>query len=484
MSKLATPDAPANGKHRSNGEHPTGEPVGNGEHRATTAGGGELSPARLEQLRGHFADKPAHRIAQNAVCQQPVTEVALDRGVVTTTDHTFSHRVDQNGPVTNQKRSGRCWMFAGLNLFRVAAAQAMNLKGFEFSQNWTLFFDKLERANYFLEQVIDTADRDADDRTVAFLLERPLDDGGQWNMFVDVVDKYGLVPQAAMPETNSSSNTTLMNRMLLSKLREAAATLRACRGGAAAMRDLKDEAMVAVHRVLCIHLGTPPTEFDWQWHDESGAFRRDGRMTPRQFADKYVAIPYRDFVCLVNDPRQSSPYGRTFTVDRLGNVVGGRPVKYLNVPVEVMKDVARKTLMAGQPVWMGCDVGKMMQRKLGIWDARLYDFAALYDTGFSLTKAQRLQHHDALMTHAMLFTGVDVVEREGKEIARRWRVENSWGSDGGKSGYYVMNDNWFDEHMFEIAADPQYLPAEYAGAIDQDPIVLPAWDPMGALARG
>ena len=247
----------------------------------------------------------------------------------------------------------------------------------------------------------------------------------------------------------------------------------------AAARTARDEILQVVYRILSIHLGTPPQRFDWQWNDKDRTFHRDGEITPRQFAGRYVQIPLDEYVCLVNDPRESSPYGRTFTVEHLGNVVVGELVKYLNIEIDLMKEIALSAITGGEPVWFGCDVGKMMRRDLGIWDAELFDYETLYDTSFGLDKAQRLIHHQTIMTHAMLFTGVDIVD--GKP--RRWRVENSWGEDTGRKGFFVMNDSWFGEHMFEIAARRSALPAELQDALDLEPIVLPAWDPMGSLAR-
>ncbi len=443
---------------------------------------GGLDAKALGCLREAFGSDARNKLMQNAVTQTTVDDVALNREVITSTDHTFSHHLD-DWKVTNQKSSGRCWMFAGLNLIRVGAMKKMKLKEFEFSQNYTLFWDKLERANYFLEQVIATGSSDVDDRLVAYLLDRPLDDGGQWNMFVNVVSKHGLVPQAVMPETQSSSNTRRMNSILLNVLREGAAMLRGLVGkgaGADEIKKTKDGVVATVYRVLCIHLGTPPTKFDWQWQDEDKRFHRDGELTPKEFADVYCALPLEEYICLVHDPRPSSPMGKTFTVAHLGNVIGGEPVKYLNVDIETMKTLTMKTLIGGEPVWMGCDVGKMMRRDLGVWDAELFDYEGVYQTKFAHSKAERLIYHQTLMTHAMLFTGVDVAD---DKTPRRWRVENSWGEEGGRKGFYVMNDSWFDEHMFEVAIHKDLLPEELVEAAQLEPIVLPAWDPMGALAR-
>ncbi|MGI8549393.1 MAG: aminopeptidase C [Dehalococcoidia bacterium] len=447
-----------------------------------TADDGALSAERLSSLRIGFGQSPSYRLAQNAVTQVTADDVALNRQVVTSVDHTFSHLLD-DWAVTNQKSSGRCWIFAGLNLIRTGAMKKMNLKQFEFSQNYTLFWDKVERSNYFFEAIIRTADRPLDDRTIGFLLDQPLSDGGQWNMFVNLIKKHGLVPQAFMPETESSSNTRRMNSMLTAKLREGAQTLRDLSSSGAPLSEVraaKDELLESVYRILSIHLGTPPDRFIWQWNDKDRNFHREGEMTPREFAEAYVTLPIDDYVCLVNDPRPTSPYGRTFTVDCLGNVVGGEIVKYLNVDIELMKQIAKQTVMDGEPVWFGCDTGKMMRRDLGMWDAKLFDYEALYDTSFDLDKAGRLLYHQTMMTHAMLFTGVDVIDGN----PRRWRVENSWGAENtGRKGFFVMNDSWFDEYMFEIAAKREYLPVDLIAALDQEPIVLPAWDPMGSLAR-
>lgn len=443
---------------------------------------GALTADALASWQSAFSANPAHRLAQNAVTRNNVDDLALNHRVVFTADHSFSTQLD-DWAVTDQKQTGRCWMFAGLNLLRFAARKKLGVKEFELSQNYVMFWDKVERANYFFEAIIESADRDTSDRSIAFLLDAPLSDGGQWNMFINLVHKHGLVPKACMPETNSSSSSRRMNALLRSKLREGARALRELHARGAtldAMRACKDDYLRIVHRILNIHLGTPPESFAWQWRDTDGAFHRTDAMTPRQFAAEFVDLPLDEYVCLVHDPRPANPYGRTYTVQYLGNVVGGRRVTYLNVDIELMKEVARRTLQDGEPVWFGCDVGKQMRRDLGLMDAELYDLAPVYDTTFSaLDKAARLEYGETQMTHAMLFTGVDVVDGR----ARRWRVENSWGSENGQKGFYTMNDSWFDEYMFEIAARRAYLPAELQAALDLPPTVLPPWDPMGALAR-
>jgi bleomycin hydrolase len=440
---------------------------------------GTLAAADLEQLRKGFTANPAYRLAQNAVTRVTVDDVAIDREVLNAIDHSLSTTLD-DWKVTNQERSGRCWLFAGLNLLRVGVMRRTGLKEFEFSQNHAMFWDKIERANYFLEAIIETAGRDLDDRTVAFLLENVASDGGQWNMFAALVAKHGLVPKGYMPETQSSSNTARMNSVLKYQLRQGSRAVRAAAAESIdAARAVKADILQVIYRVLCIHLGTPPESFDWQWTDKDKQFHRDGVLTPQEFAARYVELPVADYVCLVHDPRPTSPVGRTFTVEYLGNVTGAPPVTYLNVDMSVIKDIAARTIQGGEPVWFGCDVGKMISSDFAIWDAGLYDFPALYDARFELDKTARLAYHETQMTHAMLFTGVDVLDG----VTRRWRVENSWGSERGKDGFYTMNDSWFDQYVFEIAARRDALPAELRQALDAEPIVLPAWDPMGALAR-
>ncbi len=446
-----------------------------------------LNADDLERFAKQFESNAAYRLAQNAVTTTSLEDIALDRSVVTRMATSMSTLLD-DWEATNQKQSGRCWLFAGLNLLRAGAAKAMDIKDFEFSQNYLLYWDKLEKANFWLEAIIETADREVDDRTVAHLLANPAEDGGQWNMFVALIRKHGLVPKAAMPETHSSSKTSSMNRTISELLRRAARDLRQQAANGASqeqLREVKLSAVEAMHRVLCIHLGTPPTTVQWQWNDKEKVFHRDDAVSPQEFAQKYAGLPLDDYVSIVHDPRESSEVGRTYTVEYLGNVVGEPPVVYLNVSMQLIRDLSMAALRDGEPVWFGCDTGKMAHMELGYWDERLFDYEAVYDVDLSLDKSDRLLHHDTLMTHAMLFTGVDVVTGPGGvEAPRRWRVENSWGTDKADKGFWTMNDNWFGEHVFEVAVRRSALPADLQEALDQEPVVLPAWDPMGALARG
>ena len=439
---------------------------------------GQITKKQIESMRAEFDGDPSAKVAQNAVTGNNVAAVSLRRDLVQEVDFTFSTKLD-DWKATNQKSSGRCWLFATLNLFRPGTMKKMNVKEFEFSQAHIHFWDKLERSNHFLEAIIETSDRAVDDRTIHFLLSDPIGDGGQWNMAMNLIRKHGLVPKSAYPESNSSSSTRWMNSILKDILRSTASEIREIIGSGGTVEDArthKESRMKDIWRVLCIHLGTPPESFDWQWRDKDKEFHRRGKITPQEFAEEFVDIDWEDYVCIVNDPRNE--YYRTYTVEYLQNVAGGPPVVYLNVPSDEMKSITQKILEDGLPVWMGCDVGKQMDRKRGLWDANLFETNELYGVDYGMSKADRLRYGQTMMTHAMLFTGVDVVD--GKP--RRWRVENSWGDDSGEKGFYTMNDSWYDEHMFEIATARKYLSEKMLDGLETEPTVLDAWDPMGSLA--
>ena len=439
---------------------------------------GEITKKQIDKMRKEFESDSSARVAQNAVTSNNLSSVTLRRDLVQEIDFTFSTKLDE-WKATNQKSSGRCWLFATLNLFRPGTMKKMNVKEFEFSQAHIHFWDKFERSNHFLEAIIETSGRPVDDRTIHFLLSDPIGDGGQWNMAMNLIRKHGLVPKSAYPESNSSSSTRWMNSILKDILRSSACEIREILdsgGSEKEARSHKDSRMEDIWRVLCIHLGTPPESFDWQWRDKDKEFHRRGKMTPQQFAEEFVDVDWEEYVCIVNDPRNE--YYQTYTVDYLQNVAGGPPVVYLNVPSDEMKSITQEILEDGMPVWMGCDVGKQMDRKRGLWDANLFETNELYGVDYGMSKADRLRYGQTMMTHAMLFTGVDVYE--GKP--RRWRVENSWGDDSGQKGFYTMNDNWYDEHMFEIASPKKYLTDKMVKGLETVPIVLEAWDPMGSLA--
>mmetsp|Transcript_10865 Transcript_10865/g.17691 ORF Transcript_10865/g.17691 Transcript_10865/m.17691 type:complete len:461 (-) Transcript_10865:1590-2972(-) len=450
-----------------------------------------IRPEQISACRKALSDDVAFKVAQNAVSNNNINDVTLNRSIVQEVERSaFSNQLD-TWSVTNQKSSGRCWLFAALNLFRPATMLKLNLKEFEFSQAFIHFWDKFERSNHLLEAMIETAHRDFDDRTIHYLLGDPIGDGGQWNMATNLIRKHGLVPKSIYPESQSSSATAMMNATLKSILRTSACEIRAILNDPSepntatkldSARVYKEKRMEDIWRILCIHLGTPPEEFEYQYKDKDSKYHRLPKMTPTAFVEQYVETKWEDYVCLVHDPRNE--YMRTYTVEYLQNVVGGPPVKYLNIDVEQLKTITMQSLVDHKiPVWMGCDVGKMMYRQGGIWDLNIFEKQALYGVNFGMNKADRLRHRQTMMTHAMLFTGVDIDSTTNRP--RRWRVENSWGDVNGVKGFYTMNDNWFNEHMFEISAPKSILPVEMQKVLDDTttpPVMLPAWDPMGSLA--
>jgi len=442
---------------------------------------GAVSAGLVAALAAGLRRDPQRRTSMNAVRKNGIQAVALDQDRLTAQQYTFSHEIE-TGPITNQRASGRCWMFAGLNALRVPVKERCGLKEFELSQAYQMFWDKFERANYFLESILETLGEPLDGRLVSWLLESPLNDGGQWDMFVNLVEKYGVVPKAVMPETFHSGSSGGMNRLLVVKLREDAARLReahrAERASAEVLRGRKQEMLGEIYRMLAQFLGEPPARFDFEYRDQDKGFHRESGLTPLEFYARYVGLDLDAYVSLIHAPTADKPFGRTYTVRFLGNVRGGREVLYLNVEIGTLKETALRQLTAGEPVWFGCDVGKMSDRDSGVMDAALYDYAGVLGVPLHLDKAARLDYGESRMTHAMVFTGVNVVEGRPS----RWKVENSWGKEPGHDGYFVMSDAWFDEYMYQVVVRKEYLPAASRAALSQPPIRLQPWDPMGALA--
>ncbi|MBI3942925.1 MAG: C1 family peptidase [Chloroflexi bacterium] len=441
-----------------------------------------LGPEQLQQFKHNFESDPRNRQALNAVTKNPVHSVAVNREKVNSTNHVYSHVLKTND-VTSQERSGRCWLFAGLNLFRVEAMKRLNVEKLELSQSYLFFWDKLEKSHYFLENILATLDEPADGRLIMFLLQNPIQDGGQWDMFVNLVRKYGVVPKSAMPETESSSNSGTMTSLVTNKLREFAAELRrrASAGEAPeSLRQRKMEMMEVIYRMLCIHLGEPPQTFYWQWRDKDDQFHRDGDITPLTFYERYVDYDLDSLVCLIHCPTEDKPFNHLYTIGYLGNVVEGQIIRYLNVEMDVFKGSTRAMLLGGKPVWFGCDVGKRIERDLGILDMDLYDYNLLYGTDFTSDKAERITYGQSMMTHAMVFTGINLDEQDRPT---KWRVENSWGEKIGDKGFLVMSDPWFEEFVYEVLVEKRFLPDHLQAILETEPVVLPPWDPMGALAQ-
>jgi len=422
--------------------------------------------------------------ARNASFRNDLLEISMDWDHYRKIDHSFSHVVTGEMPATNQKSSGRCWGFAGLNLFRIYLGRRYNLRDFQFSQSYFMFWDKLEKSNYFLESIIKTTDEDWNSRLLMHLLANPIQDGGQWDMWVNLVEKYGVVPQSEMPESYSSSKSMRMNRMITRKLRENAIQLRNMKHKNASNNDIlskKKEMLEQIYKMLTIHLGNPPNTFDWQIRDKKKNFIKFENLNPKSFYNDHIGLKLDEYVCLIHCPMSDKEYNKVYSVNFLGNVVEGNPIKYLNVEIDDMKKATISSLKNDEPVWFGCDVSKHFHRDLGVMDIDLFNYDLFYDLKFGMDKASRLEYGDSQMTHAMLFTGVDI---DSKNKPKKWRVENSWGNKGGDKGYHIMTDKWFDEYNYEVVVHKNHIPQKFLDLLnDEKPIHLDPWDPMGALAR-
>lgn len=437
----------------------------------------------IKEYNKAAVNNPQVRLARNAAVRGDVMDLAMDWEAFRKIDHTFSEMVSGQMKVTNQKSSGRCWGFAGLNLFRVHLGRKYNLKQFEFSQNYFMFCDKLEKSNYFLESIIKTIDEPLDGRLVMHLLTDPIQDGGQWHMFVNLIEKYGVLPQSVMPESFQSSQSMRMNRMITRKLRGFAKDLRSAGQKGASikkLRDLKNNMLGTVYQMLTINLGSPPEKFEWQIRDKDKKFHRFDNLTPKKFFSEHVGLNLKDYVCLINCPMSDKLYNEVYTVDFLGNVIEGEIIRYLNLTSKRLKTTAVESIQKDDPVWFGCDVGKHFHRNLGVMDMDIFDFELFYSTRFPMTKADRLEYGDSQMTHAMLFTGVDL---DAKGNPRKWRVENSWGDKRSEKGYDIMTDSWFDEYTYEVVVHKDYITQDEQDTYDREPVHLHPWDPMGALAQ-
>jgi len=416
-------------------------------------------------------------VARNAVMKCGLSAAAENAREQADNPMLFSIEIE-TGKITNQKASGRCWLFAALNCMRFHIMKKLELDTFECSQNYQMFWDKLEKANYFLEAIIKTAAEDVDSRLVKHLLSAPVNDGGQWDMYCSLAKKYGCVPKQAMPETFQSSNTGMMNKLITLKLREDAMLLRNAIAAGEDVSALKDGMLSEIYSILVTCLGEPPKSFTFEYKDKNKEYHRVENITPVEFFEKYVGLELDDYVSVINAPTQDKPYDRTFTVDYLGNVIGGREIKYLNLTADEMRQAAINQLSDGEPVWFGCDVGQMLMRDFGIMGMHTFDYEQLLGMKFGMDKAARLDYCESVMTHAMVFLGVNLVD--GKPD--RWKVENSWGDQSGQQGYYIMTDEWFGEFNYQIVVNRKYLTDEQNRLFDQEPIVLKPWDPMGSLA--
>ena len=436
-----------------------------------------ITAEMISAFKADYDEDKSARLLTSAVSHNPLDRLSLDPMAVARLENSFSIEVKTRG-VTMQKKSGRCWLFASMNVMREIVAEKCNLDKFELSGNWLAFWDKLEKINFFLESVLDCTELPVADRTLDWVLNG-INDGGQWDMMVSIVKKYGIVPKTVMPETEQSCNTRDLMRLINTKLRKDAVELRAlaAAGGDTAAR--KDEMLAELFKALCICFGRPVDRFDFEYTDKNGVYHIDRGLTPVSFYEKYIGLKLEDYVSIINAPTKDKPYGKTYSVKYLGNVVEGG-IRHFNLPMKEMKQLVIAQLRAGEPVWFGSDCGKFGSREDGIWDQDCFMYGdVLGGLDLSMTKEERLDYRDSAMNHAMVLCGVNLDEN-GRP--NRWKIENSWGEDAGKKGYYIASDAWFDEFVYQAVVNKCYLSEEQKKALEADPIELAPWDPMGSLA--
>ncbi|MBO4540961.1 MAG: C1 family peptidase [Bacilli bacterium] len=440
---------------------------------------GALDEMRVKQIRKSYEKDGKNQIVRQALSRSPLSDVCfVSESSYGVTPH-FSVEV-KTLPVANQRQSGRCWIFAALNILREKIAKDLKLKSFELSQNYISLYDKIEKANFALETMIDLADRDHDDRVLQFLLFAPVSDGGQWDMFVNLVAKYGLMPKDAFPETKQSNTTRESDALVNAAIRKFAHDAHELylAGKAEEIRPLKEKVMDKIYAFFLNCFGVPPKKFDFQYQDEKDKYHIVRNLTPKSFFEKYVGDVIYEYQSLINSPTADKPFGKNFTIDNLGNVVEGKGINHLNLPMERLKEVIIVQLKDGLPVWFGSDVSFYRDRSSYAWDSNAFDFESISGIPMEFDKAGMLDYRHSAMNHAMCITGVDIVAG----VPQKWKIENSWGDDNGLKGYYVMSKEFFDKFVYQAVVLNKYLTEEERNACLEEPTHLPIWDPMGTLA--
>lgn len=433
----------------------------------------EITPQMLNQIQKSFENNAADKAIRNAIGGTDIKKLALSQDNLKSIDTHFAIHLKNKG-ITNQESSGRCWLFTGLNVMRAKAVTKYKLPNLEFSQVYCFFWDQLEKANLFLQNSIDNADKPIDDQMVSWLFENPLSDGGTFTGVADLVAKYGLVPTEAMPETFSSNNTSHFAEILKLKLREFGLELRELAAKNADTQTRKTEMLGTVYRILALNFGGPPTEFDFIRKNEKGENIETEHHTPMSFMQKYGDTELiSNYVMLMNDPTRD--YYKVYEINMDRHVYEGKNWIYVNLPIDEIKEMAVASLKDSNMMYFSCDVGKFLNSKRGLLDLNNYDYESLFGTTFGMDKRQRIATHASGSSHAMTLCGVDF---DSNEKTTKWLVENSWGASSGWNGYLIMTDEWFNEYMFRLVINEKYASSKVKKALKTKPIMLPAWDPM------
>ena len=434
---------------------------------------GGISTEMLGKIREGYTATPEQKAVKNALASSSIATLAINADNLAMCDTHFSHQVKTVG-ITDQASSGRCWLFTGLNVLRAKMIDKYDLPGFEFSQNYNSFYDLLEKSNLFLQAIIDTRDLELTDRKVDWLLKNPIGDGGQFTGVSNLIMKYGVVPKAAMPETYQSNNTSNMAMILKLKLREFALELRELKPAKATER--KVEMLTEIYRILVECLGVPPTEFEWARYDKQGQLVSCKKYTPKSFYEEYIGEDLeKNYIMVMNDP--SREYNKVYEIEYDRHVYDGENWLYINLPIERVKELAIASIKDNTAMYFSCDVGKFFDRKKGTLDLANFDYASLFGTSFPMNKKQRIQTFSSGSSHAMTLIAVDLDEQGN---AKKWMVENSWGAASGYKGCVIMTDEWFEGYMFRVVVERKYVPEDILKLLEQEPIMLPAWDPMFA----
>lgn len=435
-----------------------------------------IEHGEIKKMRAAFDADHANIIRMNALTNNAIKEIALNRTNMGKIDHHFKYKVKVSG-ISDQKSSGRCWLFTSYNTLRPLVIDNYKLNEFEFSHNYLFFWDQFEKANLFLENVLAHADEAIDSRYNHWLLGSPVGDGGVWNSFTNLVVKYGLVPSIAMPETHNSNNTGNMRRLLNRKLREFAIELRALRSDNAKDKDIdlrKLEMMSVVYRMLALNFGQPPESFEYRFVSTDGTIGEIKKYTPQTFAQEVLPdVVYEDYIMLMNDPTR--PYYKLYEIDNDRNVMEGVNWKYINLPSDDIKKYAVVSIKANDAMYASCDVGKQLNSEEGLLDLNNYDYSALYGVEFGMNKRERIETRESGSSHGMALVAVDV---DSNEHPTKWQFENSWGSKSGHNGYLTFTDDWFNEFMFRVVVLKKHLPEDVLKILEQKPMLLPPWDPM------
>ncbi|HHI03354.1 MAG TPA: aminopeptidase [candidate division Zixibacteria bacterium] len=443
------------------------------------AGEGGLTKSIIKKSREAYKLDIPTRASYNAVTNNDIRDLALNRDIVRNHNELFSHKIKTKG-IVDQKSSGRCWVFAWLNTMRPMVIEKHDLDKFEFSQNYLTFWDKMEKANRFLEYIIEFRERDLEDRELTLILESPFSDGGYWRYAVNLIKKYGLVPKEIMPETNSSENTRLMNRVISKKLRMDAAQIRKMFQNGASVKELrkfKEDKLIEVYRLLAMNIGEPPVEFEWRYQIDDTTLSDDKTYTPLSFFKKFVGAELDDFVCLYNNPTRA--YGERYISSMSRNLYDGEDFDHVNVEIERLKEIAKASILDNQPLYFSSDVGKDQNSDLGMMAENLYDYGTLFGIDLDMSKEDMALYLHSSSNHGMSLIGVDIID--GKPV--KWLVENSWGDEKGSDGLWTMYDDWFDNYVFYIIARKKYVPRNILKLFDKDPIIIPPWDPIASFIK-